>query len=350
MSEVFTFRQRGNFTIIDNGVIETLGDYVALGLYIEMRSKPEGWKFNIKALARTRKQGRDAISGAMDALIEAGLLVRVRHQIEGGRWARRHVVAECTALTLEEVLQIQQTFGPTAIVETRQEFSTALEEWKREQRPPRPADGHEADADAEQAAKPLVRPRTGFPGLGEPSLGDPSIGRPSVGGTGLFNKTMDVIPPPPSPPRPPTEEEGKGDDDVLGDRADSVAPDTEVDRSAGLHPRTGEVTAALTRSWPMLGRRDLIELEAQISQTLSDDPIGAERLIAHLCSNTAGVRRPADVLRSRLANLPVIPASPPPRVPWCGHCESEDYRWITGAAGARQCPRCHPAMTSRRAG
>lgn len=42
------------------------------------------------------------------------------------------------------------------------------------------------------------------------------------------------------------------------------------------------------------------------------------------------------------------PAGREARPPWCGRCDSDDYRWIETERGVAKCPDCNPAAHTRR--
>ncbi len=75
-SEVVRLPQRTPFTMIDNPIIRAMDDYVSLGLYLDLMSRPPGWRINLRDLARSHKQGRIVLAAAMTDLIARGLVFR----------------------------------------------------------------------------------------------------------------------------------------------------------------------------------------------------------------------------------------------------------------------------------
>lgn len=58
----------------------------ALGVLVLLLSLPDNWKTNATALAKKRKEGRDAVETALTELEAAGYLFRRRLQYRGGTW------------------------------------------------------------------------------------------------------------------------------------------------------------------------------------------------------------------------------------------------------------------------
>src|SRR4051795_10003750 len=116
-SEVVRLPQRTPFTMVDNPIIRSMTDYVALGLYLDMLSYPAGWRINIRELARTHKQGRQVLTDAMNDLIDKGLVFRVRYQEAGGQWRTRTYVCS-SPVTLAELQDVQSQYLQRCLIET----------------------------------------------------------------------------------------------------------------------------------------------------------------------------------------------------------------------------------------
>lgn len=99
--------------------------------------------------------------------------------------------------------------------------------------------------------------------------------------------------------------------------------------------------AALGEGWPLAAaQRDRL---APLVQRAVGIGWPSDRLAEHVGANTHGIRNPYAVLRTRLAELPELPAVVV-RPPWCGSqgCDQET-RWREDANGRPyRCPVCHP--------
>lgn len=81
-------RTHVDFTVVANRVLrDTRLSYRALGLLVELLSRPDDWRTSSDELARDRKEGRDAIRSALREIEEAGYLTRRRVQGQGGLWS-----------------------------------------------------------------------------------------------------------------------------------------------------------------------------------------------------------------------------------------------------------------------
>lgn len=80
-------QRRTTFTVVDNESIkdERLS-LRAKGLHLVLLSKPDHWEFSSERLAAECREGRDAIRTALRELREAGYVLEVREQGNGGQW------------------------------------------------------------------------------------------------------------------------------------------------------------------------------------------------------------------------------------------------------------------------
>lgn len=152
------------YTLLDN---ETLRDpeisFLALGVLCSVLSRPDNWTTGIKALAKERKEGRAAISAALDDLETAGYLRRERVQGDGGLWRTEVVFYDRP----QEPLAAPSPEGPE---------------------PGEPKPGNTGPG--ENLEFPQVAPSPANPGPGEPGLGEPGLGEPGPGMPGLKSNDL----------------------------------------------------------------------------------------------------------------------------------------------------------------
>lgn len=107
-----------------------------------------------------------------------------------------------------------------------------------------------------------------------------------------------------------------------------------------------EFFSMLGAGWPLGGpqRERLAPLAAAALRT-GWQP---RALAAQVSANTAGVRNPYAVLRTRLTELPAPPAAvaTPARPPWCGHCDQRTRLRERADSPAARCPSCHPLVAT----
>lgn len=83
---IFKNRHYGNFTQIDNAVINSSLSDKALGALVRLLSHGANWKFNIQSFARERNVGETATRTVINELIKAGHVERVRTKTKAGRF------------------------------------------------------------------------------------------------------------------------------------------------------------------------------------------------------------------------------------------------------------------------
>ena len=79
-------RHYGNFTQIDNAVINSSLSDKALGALVRLLSHGANWKFNIQSFARERNVGETTTRTVINELIKAGHVERVRTKTKEGRF------------------------------------------------------------------------------------------------------------------------------------------------------------------------------------------------------------------------------------------------------------------------
>lgn len=85
---IFRAKQKTNFTIVPNKTIND--DTLSLrsrGLLLYLLSKPDNWNVNLEHLAKVCNEGKSAIRGSLNELIESGYIKRQPLRNDSGRMA-----------------------------------------------------------------------------------------------------------------------------------------------------------------------------------------------------------------------------------------------------------------------
>jgi hypothetical protein len=79
--------RRDRYTAIDRRTIndETLS-FRARGILIWLLDKPDDWRVDSEQIAAAAKEGRDAVRTALNELVTAGYIVRIKEQDDRGHW------------------------------------------------------------------------------------------------------------------------------------------------------------------------------------------------------------------------------------------------------------------------
>lgn len=138
----------------------------------------------------------------------------------------------------------------------------------------------------------------------------------------------------PAPPNPSTTAQ---EPSTLSDVC-PAKPATEELPTSG-HTDALAVLDALGPEWSLtVGQRQ--QLATRITTALAAG-WPATGLIARLSANPRGVRSPAAVLTTRLADLPP-PTRLTPKPPWCGVCDETTRHHEQPNGALARCPTCHP--------
>lgn len=93
MARIIRAKEQKNFTVLSNNVLQDPRlSWRASGILAYLLSLPPDAAINADALWTERKEGRDAVRGAVRELERTGYLVRDRWQTGSGRWTTDWVV------------------------------------------------------------------------------------------------------------------------------------------------------------------------------------------------------------------------------------------------------------------
>jgi len=108
-----------NFTVVPNSVLERKDlSWAAKGLYVWLRSRPDGWETSAKRIAETYEGGDHLVRGALKQLETAGLVVREKYRDDLGQWAwalkigGAHTAKIAPGLTREGVISHEWITAP----------------------------------------------------------------------------------------------------------------------------------------------------------------------------------------------------------------------------------------------
>ena len=85
---VLRVSKSNNYSVVHNGFINDQNiSFKAKGVLLYFLSKPDGWEFYIKEMAKSSKDGVDAISSAINELEKAGYIKKVLKRNEHGNFS-----------------------------------------------------------------------------------------------------------------------------------------------------------------------------------------------------------------------------------------------------------------------
>jgi biotin operon repressor len=93
MSIIRSPRKESNFSIVSNAVIrDSRLSYRARGVLLEILSRPDNWRVSGDSLARSGKEGRDAILTALKELRDCGYIRMVKERKQDGTFETTNYV------------------------------------------------------------------------------------------------------------------------------------------------------------------------------------------------------------------------------------------------------------------
>ena len=102
-------KEKVPFTQIANEVLNSkLLTFKAKGIYSFMMSKPNGWNFTIRSMAKQVKDGEDGIRSGLRELREHGVIVYVKHTNGTGTYHLKAVISSSKKPKLEKPVKALQ--------------------------------------------------------------------------------------------------------------------------------------------------------------------------------------------------------------------------------------------------
>ncbi|SEE59306.1 hypothetical protein SAMN04490357_7690 [Streptomyces misionensis] len=371
------------FAAVENDSIDNLSSLLAVGLLTRLIRAKDGEDVTVETLCEEYAEGETALSKAMRILVEGAYVVKFKVQratsepqldVEGqpvlddkgkpvikrgGSWYTTFQVdAHGKPFTAEEVAEEFAAILAGGNVKAIRVEPERLDPRKvgGTEAAPAPARPTPKNRGVGQMASPQVGPTPAFPGVGQSGTGRPTPHRPGVGQGGALIRNKTVL-------------EDSLSSPVTGAPADPTKATTERENSAG---RKTTMAAAAAESAPVPGQRqEPDELEPKIGKVVEAYVLAlngvyplqsvVQRLRAE-ARELLALNWPVEHVAKLAGQLPGLGYSsltrhaehnPPPApkpmpggaVPWCGNCDSPEYRWIAPREGSpRRCPECNPVV------
>ena len=87
-------KQTVPFTQIANEILNAKDlSFKAKGLFAYMHSKPDGWNFTLRSMAKQVKEGRDSIANGIEELKKYGLIEYTKNNDGSGKYELFHSVS-----------------------------------------------------------------------------------------------------------------------------------------------------------------------------------------------------------------------------------------------------------------
>ncbi|MFF3249103.1 hypothetical protein ACFYWY_36480 [Streptomyces sp. NPDC002870] len=174
------------FVALDNRAVDDLRlSVLDVGLLAIALRCPDGAQFTVASLARKRRPGREALTGAMRNLVTCGYVVKLKIQDAGtGTWRTEFSVADVPFSREDVEGMLTDVVGARAIriepgwLDPRREpveqAPAPTRNPRAASRPARVTGSRHSGAASADTQSPQVAPTDGFPTVGEPIVGSPS--------------------------------------------------------------------------------------------------------------------------------------------------------------------------------
>lgn len=325
--------KRAHYVQIDNETArDTRLSYRALGVLTELVSHEEGWIVRAADMAKTRKEGRDAIETALRELRAAGYYRVERRRAPSGKWTTGGAVADYPIPQWAEDHKRHPRGIPVAVL----------------------ADGTVVDIDDSgspdtqelgepEPGNPGSVTENGFPGPGKATAGNPVSleDHPEHHPEGSDARSASTA----NPVDPPQQQQAY----VPRERDDAAATDS-MDHTPALAGRDAP-RAANTDPAAILDAAMLNPYEADQFRTWLRERTGATNPDGLVVQLHRSGDLSARIIQWRSDSHTQPPAGvqtpPPARTAWCGLCDRSTRLTMThdehGHELVRRCPDCHPA-------
>lgn len=111
---IYRKKKESNYVVLDKHCLQNTSlSWAAKGLHSYLMGLPDDWKVTVSDLKNRSKDGRDATSTAMSALIQAGYVVRESEHDQAGRFAGYNYYVFETPDQAKEFLQTSTVSGLT---------------------------------------------------------------------------------------------------------------------------------------------------------------------------------------------------------------------------------------------
>ncbi|MEV5950410.1 hypothetical protein [Streptomyces sp. NPDC051993] len=243
------------FVAVDNRAVDTIHSVLAVGLLTILARARDGDDVTVEGISKARKEGREALSGAMRALVQDGYVVKLKIQLQdgiwnedGGKWEIRaggwitEFNADTIPFTREDVAEmLAETENARAIrvepewLDPRDESDTtppakpknkARLVRKPQPKPDpeqpqhdRPTETRNSVVTRQNNASSQVAPTDGFPAAGEPTAGEPTAGNAAA----LYRKKTSL--------QDSLSSDSSSDTGVSGERETSAVPNSTASAS-----------------------------------------------------------------------------------------------------------------------
>jgi hypothetical protein len=168
------------FVALDNRAVDDLRlSVLDIGLLAVALRCPDGADFTVESLARKRRPGREALTGAMRNLVACGYVVKLKIQnVRTGTWRTEFSVADMP-FAPDDVADIMAGVEDARAIRVEPQWLDPRPETAPAGRT-RPTESRKSGATSADAEGPQVAPTDGFPTVGEPTVGEPTVGNPSA--------------------------------------------------------------------------------------------------------------------------------------------------------------------------